>query len=55
MLQVRPADERRLGPGCSVTLNNEAGGTTLVRTNYGFIQHGFHEFLVWSGVKGVTQ
>jgi len=30
------------------TLSNEAGGTELVRSHYGFIQHGFHEFLVWS-------
>jgi hypothetical protein len=30
------------------SLSNEAGGTELVRSHYGFIQHGFHEFLVWS-------
>jgi hypothetical protein len=30
------------------SLNNETGGTTLVRSHYGFIQHGDHEFLVWS-------
>jgi DNA-binding beta-propeller fold protein YncE len=35
-------------------LNNETGGTTLVRSHYGFIQHGFHEFLVWSDEKSVT-
>jgi DNA-binding beta-propeller fold protein YncE len=30
------------------SLSNAAGGTELVRSHYGFIQHGFHEFLVWS-------
>lgn len=52
VLQVyRPTND---GLDPVATLNNEAGGTTLVRTNYGFIQHGFHEFLVWSGVKSAT-
>ena len=32
------------------SLSNEAGGTELVRSHYGFIQHGFHEFLLWSDV-----
>jgi hypothetical protein len=30
------------------SLSNAAGGLELVRSHYGFIQHGFHEFLVWS-------
>ena len=30
------------------TLPNNAGGTEIVRTNYGFIQRAYHEFLVWS-------
>jgi hypothetical protein len=37
------------------TLDNGAGGTTLVRSHYGFIQHGSHEFLVWSDAKTATR
>jgi DNA-binding beta-propeller fold protein YncE len=30
------------------TLKNDAGGTRIVRTNYGFIQRADKEFLIWS-------
>lgn len=52
VLQVLRPTNDGLVPVAS--LNNEAGGTTLVRSHYGFIQHGFHEFLVWSNAKSAT-
>ncbi len=30
------------------TLKNDAGGTRIVRTNYGFVQRADKEFLIWS-------
>jgi hypothetical protein len=37
------------------TLKNDAGGTEIVRTNYGFIQRAYPEFLVWSAQAPATR
>jgi hypothetical protein len=37
------------------TLKNDAGGTQIVRTNYGFIQRAYPEFLVWSAQAPATR
>jgi hypothetical protein len=37
------------------TLKNDAGGTQIVRTNYGFVQRADHEFLIWSAQRPTTQ
>jgi DNA-binding beta-propeller fold protein YncE len=37
------------------TLKNDAGGTQVVRTNYGFIQHAYNEFLIWSAKDPTTK
>jgi DNA-binding beta-propeller fold protein YncE len=37
------------------TLKNDAGGTQIVRTNYGFIQRTYNEFLIWSAQAPTTR
>jgi hypothetical protein len=37
------------------TLKNDAGGTQIVRTNYGFIQRADKEFLIWSAQAPTTR
>ena len=37
------------------TLKNDAGGTRIVRTNYGFVQRADKEFLIWSAQAPTTR
>jgi hypothetical protein len=48
---LRPAADGLTEVG---TLKNDAGGTQIVRTNYGFIQRAYNEFLVWSAQGSTT-